>query len=687
MTEKFLNARDFGAKGSDFTTKIKATAGSNVIEVENIGDFEVGDEIVATNCFVNFPLQALFERIDSSPINTRKWIHNQPVGDRILLDGYDGSQGTWKIYMFDFSPDEKDVFRWTDDNARTWHENIKICDGFTDIENGVRIKIGEFKEREYGCTAVFVCDNKMVAVIEKIEGNKIYLSESANVTAQGELMHSDTLGIQKAVDAAIRDGKSVFLPNGEYTLAYSINVFDAGSFTFEGESATGTVLNNRFGHIGIEKEGGSCFIVKNCRDFSLKNLFLKGNCSFKDRDIAAIIDTNGGDSVWGFYFLKTNAICLMNNENVYIENCHARGMSAECFYASGIYREASEDPSNYRRSIIYNRCTVEDCARNAFNNNDNAELTTIMNCRVIDVGGCSWEGASRFVKITGSYFRNAGSIALGNVRGRKARGYLDGLPTGQHIITDNYFEGGVCYGDAMFKIGSCASQITIANNTFVNFNSNGLWFMGECGNTDMPCENLIVSGNSFDMTAAKGESKKRYAINITSSFATVADNQIYVRGEKDENLSGIILSDDVTRLSVHDNTIFGCAKGIISEYAVGSVGFVSGDNTFYREAVRSGKEGTKPMLPRPLSDKFRNWRIVWLSDMTESEIEYFDTDTLQFTLKENRKINSADKFRIYNPHALPWNIHHNIIDNCGVSMSLDTYSGKRAKTDNNITQA
>ena len=231
MTEKFLNARDFGAKGSDFTTKIKATAGSNVIEVENIGDFEVGDEIVATNCFVNFPLQALFERIDSSPINTRKWIHNQPVGDRILLDGYDGSQGTWKIYMFDFSPDEKDVFRWTDDNARTWHENIKICDGFTDIENGVRIKIGEFKEREYGCTAVFVCDNKMVAVIEKIEGNKIYLSESANVTAQGELMHSDTLGIQKAVDAAIRDGKSVFLPNGEYTLAYSINVFDAGSFT------------------------------------------------------------------------------------------------------------------------------------------------------------------------------------------------------------------------------------------------------------------------------------------------------------------------------------------------------------------------------------------------------------------------------------------------------------------------
>ena len=684
MTEKYLNACNFGAKGSLFTTKMKAYAGSNIIEVENIGDFEVGDEVVVTKCFVNYPIKALFERRDTSPVNRRKWIHNQPVGDRIVFDGYDGSQGSWTIYMFDFSLDEKDVFRWTNDNARTWHENVKIQDGFTDIEKGIRIKINEFKERDYGCTAVFVCDDKMIAVIEKIEGNKLYLSQAANVTAEGELLHSDSLGIQKAVDAAIGSGKSVFLPNGEYNLAYSITVSDAGSLTFEGESATGTIIHNRFSHIGIEKEGGSCFVVKNCRDFTLKNLFMTGNCSFNDRDIAGIINTSGGDSVWGFYFMKTNAVCLMNNDSVYIENCHARGMSAECFYASSIYREIAEDPNQYRRSITYNRCSVENCARNAFNNNDNAELTSILNCRVIDVGGCSWEGASRFVKINGCYFRNAGSIALGNVRGRSARGYLDKLCTGQHIITDNYFEGNCCYGDAMFKIGSCAAQITIQNNTFINFNSNGIWFMGECQDTDMPCENLIVCGNSFDMTASGGDSEERYAIKITAAFATVSDNQIYVRGEKDGKLTGIILSDDVTKLSVHDNTLYGCAKGITAEYAEGTVGLVSGENTFYREGVRAGHEGTKPMLLRPLSDHFTGWKIVWLSDMTEAEIEYFDTATLQFTLKENRKISSGDKFRIYNPKALPWSIHHNITDNCDVPLSLETYSGKRALADNNI---
>jgi len=681
---KFLNARTFGAKGSDFITTMNATAGSNIITVDDIGDFEVGDEVVVTKCFINFPARVLFERRDSSPVNTRKWIHNQPVGERIAFDGYDGSQGGRVCYYFDFDPDDTMHFRWTKDFARTWHEGVKITDGWIDIEDGIRIKVGDFKERSYGCTAAFVCDDKMIAVIEKIEGNKIYLSQTANKTSTGQIMHSDSCAIQKAIDAAISENKSVFLPNGKYRLAYSLVIANANSFIFEGESSNGTIIDNCFDHIGIEKEGGSCFVVKDNKEVILKDLFMTGNLGFADRDITGCLPMKGGDSVWGFYFIKTNATCLMNNESVYIENCHARGMSAECFYASGIYREVAEDPASYRRSIIYNRCTVEDCARNAFNNNDNAEHTSILNCRVIDVGGCSWEGASRFVKINGCYFRNAGSIALGNVRGRKARGYLDKLPTGQHIITDNYFEGGVCYGHAMFKIGSCATQITIANNTFINFNSNGIWFMGESGDTDMPCENLIVSGNSFDMTAVDGESEERYAINITAPFATVADNQIYTRGDIDQKLTGIIVSDDVTRLNIHDNTISGCKAGIASEYAVGIVGLVSGDNTFYRETVRAGQEGTKPMMLRHRSDKFRGWKLVWLSDTMNSEIQEFDTDTLQFTLKENRVMKSGDRFYIYNPNALPWSIHHNLIDRCTQPMRFDTYSGKRAALDGNL---
>ncbi|MBR5307410.1 MAG: hypothetical protein IKU43_01450 [Clostridia bacterium] len=680
---KLLNARDFGAKGSVFTSKMTATAGSNVITVENIGDFEVGDEVVVTKCFINFPAKVLFERKDTSPVNPRKWVHNQPIGDRIEFFGYDGSQGSWAVYYLDFDPDAPNVLRWTKDFGRSWTENVKIVDGFADIEMGIRVKIGNFKELEHGCTAAFVCDDKMIAVIERIDGNKVYLSETANMSADGEIMHSDTLAIQKAIDSAVQNKKGVFLPNGRYTLSHSLVIENAGGFTFEGESGVDTVIENKFGHIGIEKEGGSCFVIRNNGYVELKNLFMTGNLGFDDRDMAGCLKMKGGDSVWGFYLMKTNATCLMNNESVYIENCHARRMSAECFYASGIYREISENPDLYRRSIIYSRCSVEDCARNAFNNNDTAENTSILNCRVIDVGGCSWEGASRFVKINGCYFRNCGSIAIGNVRGKRA--YLDKLGTGQHIVTDNYFEDGVCYGDAMFKIGSCASQITVQNNSFINFNSNGIWFMGECGNVDTPCENLIVCGNSFDMTAKDGNGKERYAINITAPFATVADNQIFVRGEADSSFTGIQISDDVTRLSIHDNTFAGCGKGIISEYAVGTVGLVSGENTFYRQGVRAGCEGVKPMLIRKMSDNYRGWHIVRISDMTEAEILGFDTETMEFTLGERVNMQVGDKFYIYNPKALPWSIHHNIIDNCANPISLETYSGKRAALDNNIT--
>ena len=133
---KLLNARDFGAKGSVFTSKMTATAGSNVITVENIGDFEVGDEVVVTKCFINFPAKVFFERKDTSPVNPRKWVHNQPIGDRIEFFGYDGSQGSWAVYYLDFDPDAPNVLRWTKDFGRSWTEKCKDCRWLCRYRNG-----------------------------------------------------------------------------------------------------------------------------------------------------------------------------------------------------------------------------------------------------------------------------------------------------------------------------------------------------------------------------------------------------------------------------------------------------------------------------------------------------------------------------------------------------------------------
>lgn len=683
--EKYINGRDFGAKGSLCKTNIKAGEGSNIITVDDIGDFEVGDEVVVTKCFTHIVDSVLHERRDTSPVNPRKWIHNQPVGDRIEFEGYDGSQGSWVVYFVDFDPETPGILRWTNTYGQTWTENVPVVkNGWTEIEKGVRIKVNDFKELEYGCTAVFVCDDKMVSVIEKIEGNKVYLSDVANKSVDGEMMHSDSRALQKAIDVAIKEKKSIYLPNGRYTLANSLYITEGTTFAFEGESGTETIIDKHFPHVGVENFNGSCFVIRNCKEVVLKNMFLIGCSGFSDECKMRTIGCRGGDSVWGFYYNKSNATFLSDNESVYVENCHARKMSAECFYASSnVYREIAEKPEEYRRSITYNRCSVEDCARNAFNNNDRAEFTSILNCRVIDVAGCAWEGSSRFVRINGCYFRNTGTVSCGNVRGRWD--YLNTLGTGQIIITDNYFEDGCCYGIAMVKAGSSASQIIIKDNVFVNLNSNAIYMLGESGSFDTPPENIIISGNSIDMTAATSKSTERYGIKITTCFTTVSDNHIYVRGEKDQNLTGIIISEDITKLNIHDNTISGCDKGIVAIKAKGTVGEVSGEKSFYREAVRLGHGTAFPRLFRRLSDLYKGWHIVWEKDGSESEIEKFDWESTEFTLKEPRTICSGDTFRIYNPKALPWSIHHNLVDNCNAGIDIDdSFSGKRALLDNNL---
>jgi len=235
----------------------------------------------------------------------------------------------------------------------------------------------------------------------------------------------------------------------------------------------------------------------------------------------------------------------------------------------------------------------------------------------------------------------------------------------------------------MIRVGAAAAQVIITGNSFINFNSNAIHSFGEGGVVDLPSENVIISSNAFDMTATENESESRCAIRITNNFVTVADNQIYIRGERDEKVSGIEISDDVTRVQIHDNTIAGCGKGISSERVYGKVGLVVSDKVFYREEGRQGEE-TKPMLLRRRSHGYRGWKLRWTNDGSESVIDYFDAETLTFNLKEGRTLNTGDEFMIYSDVSAPWNIHDNIIDDCDVSIDLDTEVGRTAAVRNNI---
>jgi len=678
----FLNARDFGALGSRFETTVQSSVGSDIFTVENSGDFKVGNEVVVFGCNIHTECEVLFTRRDTSPVNPRPWIHNQPVDGRIKLRGWTGEGGSRAVYFIDIHPGRHDVFRWSDDFGRSWHEDVPITEGWVTLHGGVEVKIDEFEERTYGCTAVFVCSDRMIATIEKVEDNRITLSRKANKKALCRMVHSDSSAIQSAIDTAISQHKGVFLPNGRYRITRSLHIENAKSFTFEGESGEKTIIDNSLGHCGTETAEGSCFIFEGGEEVTLRNLRMEGCFGYDDRDISRWLTECAGSSVWGFYFVKSNATCIHSTRRVLVENCHARRMSAECFYAQGNGRDGNHEPQQYNTCVTYLRCSVEDSARNAFNDNDFSEGASLIDCRIRDIGGNAWEGASRFVKITGCYMRNCGPVAIGNIRTRNPN--FDILGSGQHIITNNYFESGITYGTAMIVVGSYASQVTVSNNVFVNFNSNAVRVMGETQSSDTPPENVIITANSFDMTAVEEKSRQRCAVSISSDYVTVSDNQIYVRGERDENLTGLRITDDVTRLIVHDNSLAGCGCGIVAEKVRGAVGNVISDTQFTHFDPAIPDIGVKPMLLRRTSHRYRGWKLTWIDEKPESTIADFDPETFVFRLEAPANLQPGDGFYIYSPSALPWSIHHNIIDNTKVPMMLDTCSGKRARLDGNI---
>ena len=207
---------------------------------------------------------------------------------------------------------------------------------------------------------------------------------------------------------------------------------------------------------------GACFAVQDGREFTLRSFTMIGHSGFTSRDQCGALRTRGVRSMWGMYLKGCNAVSIRNTERVLLENCHARRMATEAFFAQGRSRHGTRpEPRQYQRQLTYLRCSAIDCGRNGFNNNDLAENTSILHCRIVDVGGCAWEGASRFVRFMHNYVRNAGTVAMGNIGSRVEE--LEELGSGQHIVANNVFEGHVPdrrYDQLVRVVGRCIDRET-----------------------------------------------------------------------------------------------------------------------------------------------------------------------------------------------------------------------------------
>ncbi|MBI3948108.1 MAG: hypothetical protein HY321_19480 [Armatimonadetes bacterium] len=672
----WVNVQECGASGSEFQTTAATTAGSREVVVENVGDFRVGQGVMVSRAFIQYAGATLWgpNRAKANPLKD----------DVMEIRGYDGSSGSWCVYLLEVNPAAPASFRWTDDIGRTWHDATPISYDWQPLSGGIEVR---FHRREWdGAYAIsFSGRDQLVSAIEKIEGNVLTLKDAPNRSAPDAVVrHCDDAAIQAAVDRAVREKRNVFFPPGWYRLAGGITVADASGIALEGSSGVDTVLDvsEGGGRAGEQSTGvaAACFTLLRGTEVTLRNFRMVGHSGFANRDQCGSLRLPLVPAMWGFYLKGCNAVTIRGTERVLVENCHATRMASECFYSGGPSRSGAREPKQYTKAITYLRCSTEDCGRNAFNNNDMAENTSVLYCRIVDVGGCSWEGASRFVRFIGNYVCNAGTVAMGNIGSRAA--HFEELESGQHIVADNVFESGVCYGGCAIRAAHGANQVIIRNNLFVNYGTSAVEIAGMADARHLPAGRAIVAGNIMDMTGVGDKPLARTAIDVSADEVTVCDNQVYVRGAPDPLVTAIRVAEPAVNVSVHDNLLRNCGGGILTTRGQASIATVVDPTTFL-------PSGRGVPLARRQSHHCRGWNLAWLSGgqpNTLSTIESFDPETFHFRLREPREMKVGDRLEVFPPSA-NWRIHHNTIADCLKPVRLDSYGSPTSSfADNTITR-
>jgi hypothetical protein len=641
---------------------------------EDIGDFKVGQGVMVSKCNIRY------ERIQMWGKGIPYVTHQRKVENSVEVRGYDGSAGSWMIYVLDIAPTEsKPAFRWSDDLGHTWHPEVPITNGWQSLSGGVEIKLNQ-RDWEAGYVIAFGARDQLISRIASIEGNVLTLEDEANRSVDDAVVrHNDTLALQTAIDRAIEEKLNVFVPVGHYMLARTINVSKANAITIEGASSENSILD-------ISEGEGPIFTLRDGIEVNIRNFRMLGFMGFDERDKAGSLSTKGSTHIWGFWLKHSKGVLILNTERVLVENCHASRMSGECFSSMGRGRATAKPGQSYTHSITYLRCSVTDCARNAFDDVVGfAESTSVLNCRIVDVGGCCWEGCVRFGKFIGNYVRNAGTVAAGNLGASKLLSdpsYPD-LGSGQHIIADNVFESIVPYGSAAIRSNRGATQVIIRNNLFINFNSNAIEVVNNPSTNESTSSNAIITGNIFDMTCIGQKSIPRAAIAAGCNEVIVSDNQIYVRGNTDPLVTGIRLTEPALFVIVNNNLIRNCGVGIISERGGLIVGGVIDDKTF----VRCVRPKTPPERVNP--DMYNGWKIVWRnteggkSGSRMSVIESFNPVNFEFKIKDPCVMKAGERYEVIAP-SLNWAIQNNTVTDCLRPVVLDSYGSSTSMIKDNL---
>ena len=666
-TSGSINTRSHGASGSEFETPALVTVGANRVTVADIGDFKAGQGVTVSPANVRF--------VDVRIYDPTELDRARAVTGEVELRGFDAKETEWRTFLLDIDSEDSLTFRWSNDIANTWAEKVPITMDWQALSDGVEIR---FKSGvwETGHLITFHARAELNTEILAVDGNVLTLKDAANVTTEDAVVrHHDQEAIERALQEAIRQKRNLFIPSGRYRLSRGFTIPQDASIAIDGESDEHTILD-------ISGGIGAVFRLDKSKSVILRNMSLVGHTGFKE--VPLQVQRSNGEILWSKDLRSCQALNVAGAERVWVENVHASRMSSECFYSRGPCREGLQpDPEHYTRELTFLRCTVTDVLFNAFNNNDFADNTNILYCRV---NGASnfWEGPNRFVRCIGNHVRNCHHYGtFGNTSHRF--GHFNYLGTGQMVIADNVFEGhgherSFYQRDVMGVVVVCPSNETIIrNNIFINFSTGTALYIGYHTGQGFPAQHITVTGNMIDLTHELDiPASSRTGILVECSDVVVSDNQIYVRGEIDPETTGIVVEGATTNVTVHDNIIRNCARGVVTTRTETSVKEVLGKDRFL-----AGCEIAKEW---EYSHRYCGWFLHWIEGAnagTVSAFDSFDAKTMEFKLQESLKMTVGDRFAYY-PRQANWMFHHNTISGCAEPVVLDSHGSDTSMFTDNL---
>ena len=148
LDDGWLNVRDCGASGSTFQTTGGIKSGSGQITVTNVGDFKVGQGVMVSKCNIRYERTRMWSTGIPYVTNSRE------VGNSFEVRGYDGTAGSWMVYVLDIAPSSKPAFRWTDDLGHTWHPEVPVTHDWQPLSGGVEVRLNQ-KDWEAGYVISF----------------------------------------------------------------------------------------------------------------------------------------------------------------------------------------------------------------------------------------------------------------------------------------------------------------------------------------------------------------------------------------------------------------------------------------------------------------------------------------------------------------------------------------------------